>query len=281
MAFPHQRVLIAEKQGAIAQTIAAALEQAGFDTTVVETGERALEELRSNPPDVALLEVLMPKLLGTEVCLAAKQSEKLSKIPVILMSAGLKELEGISIAQTEYRADDYLLKPFQPGLLLEKIQQNLQRSARLNRKTGYDVDELLRMPDDEAAAITAARHAKNSADISLEPDGTFHRYNPRAPLNIKVDVDSTDTFFSSPMMNISKGGIFLRTDDPLPVGRVLNLQFTLPDSARVIKGQGRVVWVERPGGERPAGMGVRFKDFPEQDLKIVYAYVRRLRQFVR
>ena len=282
------RVLVADKNLQLARNIQITLQKEGFATAIVPSGPEALKILKKYTFDLALVEVLLPKLLGTEVCMEIKKNENSKRTAVILMSEGLKDIQDVSIARKEYRADDYLLKPFPTGILIEKIKVNLNRvgwlfgfsdekkEKKIDKKP-YNVDDILTMPDDKPLELSLESKFKTPIQKENLSD---HRKDPRAPLNIRVDCHSADMFFSSPMMNISKGGIFVRTDKPLPVGKVLKLQFAIPDQEKPIKGYGRVVWVEKPGNPRPCGMGVRFKDFPKKDLQIIVSYVNRLQRLV-
>lgn len=108
-----------------------------------------------------------------------------------------------------------------------------------------------------------------------EPDdkgGAEKRRWPRAPLNVLVQFrfDTFDEFLAEYSVNISPGGIFIRTDAPREEGAIIYLQFTLRDGSRLIEGMGKVVRVNPPGNpQRPAGMGIEFLNFDEESMALI------------
>ncbi|MGV3620661.1 MAG: TIGR02266 family protein [Archangium sp.] len=105
-----------------------------------------------------------------------------------------------------------------------------------------------------------------------ESDGAEKRRHPRTPLNVLVQFrfDSFDEFLAEYSLNISPGGIFIRTDTPREQGAVIYLQFTLRDGSRLIEGMGKVVRVNAPGeSSRPAGMGVEFTNMDDESMSLI------------
>lgn len=102
--------------------------------------------------------------------------------------------------------------------------------------------------------------------------GANRRRHDRTPLNVLVQFrfDSFDDFLAEYSVNISPGGIFIRTDAPREEGSIVYLQFSLKDGSRLIEGMGRVVRVNpsRPGGP-PAGMGVEFLNFDDESMALI------------
>lgn len=102
--------------------------------------------------------------------------------------------------------------------------------------------------------------------------GAEKRRHPRAPLNVLVQFrfDTFDEFLAEYSLNISPGGIFIRTDTPREEGAVIYLQFTLRDGSPLIEGMGKVVRVNPPGvAGRPAGMGIEFINFDEDSMALI------------
>jgi uncharacterized protein (TIGR02266 family) len=103
------------------------------------------------------------------------------------------------------------------------------------------------------------------------------RAHERAPLEVEVTIESDHNFFNGFSENVSEGGLFVATHMPLPVGRTLEVEFTLPDVSRKLHVTCVVCWI-RPYGETidlPAGMGVRFVDLAPADADLIAAFVRR------
>jgi uncharacterized protein (TIGR02266 family) len=102
--------------------------------------------------------------------------------------------------------------------------------------------------------------------------GAEKRKHPRAPLNVLVQFrfDTFDEFLAEYSLNISPGGIFIRTEAPREEGAVIYLQFTLRDGSKLIEGMGRVVRVNPPGDpKRPAGMGIEFMNFDDESMALI------------
>jgi uncharacterized protein (TIGR02266 family) len=85
------------------------------------------------------------------------------------------------------------------------------------------------------------------------------RRSGRAPLVVRVSYSTIDALFSEFTRNVNEGGLFIETDNPPPTDTRVALQFKLPGSDVPIQARGRVVRVQAPGGDEPAGMGVEFE----------------------
>jgi DNA-binding response OmpR family regulator len=96
------------------------LESAGYKVMAVETGEDALTCLKKNTPDLILLDLLLPKIQGEEVCKQIKSDEKLKRIPVVLFTASASDIPKVT---KEIGADDYIMKHFEPEDLLGKVKK--------------------------------------------------------------------------------------------------------------------------------------------------------------
>lgn len=104
-----------------------ALEIEDFNVIEAQDGIEALERVRSENPDLILLELMLPKLNGFEVCQRLKQDEATSSIPIIMLTAKSEtsdKVEGIEIG-----ADDYVTKPFDLDELKARIKAVLRRTA--------------------------------------------------------------------------------------------------------------------------------------------------------
>lgn len=124
------RILIAEDEEDIRNLIGFTLNFAGHQVTATVNGEQALQEILENRPDLVLLDVRMPRMSGYEACAIIKSNELTRDIPVVFLSAKGQENE----IQTgmEKGAQEYILKPFSPGDLIQKINQILAQN--LNKK---------------------------------------------------------------------------------------------------------------------------------------------------
>ncbi|MBI3179193.1 MAG: TIGR02266 family protein [Deltaproteobacteria bacterium] len=101
-------------------------------------------------------------------------------------------------------------------------------------------------------------------------DNNERRLYPRVPLRMLVQfrLHDMDEFMREHAINLSAGGIFVRTGDPHPAGAMIYLQFTLADGAKIIEGLGRVVHVNPPGHQEP-GMGIEFVNLDRKSRKLI------------
>jgi DNA-binding response OmpR family regulator len=120
-----QRILVIEDDKHISRLVKYNLEKAGYDAVVVEDGEQALEHLGRQSADLIVLDIMLPKMDGFEVCRSIKQDPKLKDIPVIMLTAKGEEVD--RIVGLELGADDYVVKPFSPRELVLRIKAILKR----------------------------------------------------------------------------------------------------------------------------------------------------------
>jgi DNA-binding response OmpR family regulator len=116
------KILIVDDDPTIRKFIRANLEARNYDVLLAENGMIALEILRENSVDLILLDIMMPRLDGFEVCRSLREW---SKVPIIMLSA--KDGESDKLRCLEIGADDYLTKPFSLAELLTRIKVVLRR----------------------------------------------------------------------------------------------------------------------------------------------------------
>ena len=118
-------VLVADDDPDILALVTFRLERAGYDVVAANDGEQALQLALAQPPDLAVLDVMMPKLDGYEVTTRLRQNERTRRMPIILLTARVQEAD---IARGfEVGADDYVKKPFSPQELGARVQAILGR----------------------------------------------------------------------------------------------------------------------------------------------------------
>jgi len=121
------RVLVVDDEIYIVHILDFSLGMEGYEVITALDGEQALERLKSDRPDLIVLDIMMPKLDGYEVCKAIKSNPATKHIPVILLSAKGRNVD----QKTGYDvgADDYITKPFSPRKLVERINQLLGQTV--------------------------------------------------------------------------------------------------------------------------------------------------------
>jgi two-component system phosphate regulon response regulator PhoB len=121
------RILIVEDEPDMARVLQYNLHQEGYQTVVADTAAAAFAALASFPPDLVLLDWMLPDRPGTEVCRQLRQTESTATVPIIMVSARGEEID--RVVGFEIGADDYVTKPFSVRELLLRIQAILTRRA--------------------------------------------------------------------------------------------------------------------------------------------------------
>jgi DNA-binding response OmpR family regulator len=122
------RILIVEDDADIAGLLAHSLRKAGFDSETSHTGTDVVARVRRVPPDLLLLDVMLPGFDGREICRALRADERTAGVPIILLTARGEEAD--RIAGLELGADDYITKPFSPNEVVARVRALLRRAAR-------------------------------------------------------------------------------------------------------------------------------------------------------
>jgi DNA-binding response OmpR family regulator len=116
-------VLVVEDEQSVAETIAVLLNGDGFRVAVAATGTEGLAAFSARPPDLVLLDLMLPGINGLEVCRAIRRT---SAVPIIIVTARAGEAE--KVVGLEAGADDYLTKPFSIAELRARIRALLRRT---------------------------------------------------------------------------------------------------------------------------------------------------------
>ncbi|HPS67693.1 MAG TPA: response regulator transcription factor [Holophaga sp.] len=120
------RILVIEDEPDLQRVLAYNLRLAGHAATAALRGEEGLRLARSQPPDLVLLDLMLPDLPGTEVCKALKSEEATRHVPILILTAKGEEID--RVLGFELGADDYVTKPFSVRELLLRIQAILRRT---------------------------------------------------------------------------------------------------------------------------------------------------------
>jgi DNA-binding response OmpR family regulator len=124
----NTKVLIVDDERMLVETIDYNLVKSGFETITAFDGDSALQQVREHKPDLIILDVMLPKVSGWEVCRALRQDPEYSTQAPILMLTGARRRIG-QVIGLELGADDYLVKPFSMRELVARVRALLRRSA--------------------------------------------------------------------------------------------------------------------------------------------------------
>jgi two-component system phosphate regulon response regulator PhoB len=120
-----ERILVVEDDDDIGELIKYNLEKEGYRTSVVPTGEAALKKLRTDPPSLVVLDLMLPGIDGLRVCREIRADPATRNIPILMLTAKSSEVD--VVAGLEVGADDYVTKPFSPRVLLARVRARLRR----------------------------------------------------------------------------------------------------------------------------------------------------------
>ena len=128
------RILIVEDESDLAELIAFHLRSEGYQTEIAGNGRLGLERALASPPDLIVLDLMLPEMLGCEVCRNLRKESKTATTPVLMLTAKGEEID--RVVGFEVGADDYVVKPFSLRELLLRIKALLRRSQPLAESGG-------------------------------------------------------------------------------------------------------------------------------------------------
>jgi two-component system phosphate regulon response regulator PhoB len=122
-----ERVLIVDDDPDIVKLVRYNLVHAGFNVEAASTGREALKLIHKLPPDLVVLDVMLPDVDGLEVCRMLRQQQPSRRIPILMLTAKGEEID--RVVGFELGADDYVSKPFSPRELVLRVKSILRRSG--------------------------------------------------------------------------------------------------------------------------------------------------------
>lgn len=138
---PEYKILAVDDEEHIQELIKFNLENSGYTVICCGTGIEALKIVRSEKPDLVLLDVMLPGIDGYDVCKEIRKDNAISIIPVIMITAKSEELD--KILGLELGADDYITKPFSIRELLARVKAVLRRTAIQPTDKSYKFDNII------------------------------------------------------------------------------------------------------------------------------------------
>jgi two-component system phosphate regulon response regulator PhoB len=121
------RILVVDDEPDLVELVRFNLKESGYQVESARSGRDALEQLRRKPPDLLVLDLMLPDVPGTEICRQVRADSRLQALPVLMLTAKSEEVD--RIVGFELGADDYLTKPFSPRELTLRVRALLRRSS--------------------------------------------------------------------------------------------------------------------------------------------------------
>ena len=158
-------VLIADDNLQIVSILKEYCKKNNFNVTLAHDGEETLEKIRNNKFDIVLLDIMMPKKNGFDVC---KEVRTFSNVPIIMITARGEDFERIMGLETG--ADDYIVKPFSPGEVIARIHAILRRvipNENINQEKIFSYDNLTINLSDFTVKISDENVSLTKKEIEL------------------------------------------------------------------------------------------------------------------
>jgi two-component system phosphate regulon response regulator PhoB len=226
----HEKILVVEDESDIRELVAYNLVKQGYRVIPSETGEDGLRLVRSESPDLIVLDLMLPGVDGLEVCRTLKRDPDTASIPLVMLTA--KGEEADIVTGLELGADDYLTKPFSPRVLIARIRAVLRRKS----DEPQDEQEELRIHD---LTIHPGRHEVLVNGTAVPLTATEFRV-------LYVLAQRPGWVFTRyQIANTVHGGDYIVTDRSVDV-QIVGLRKKLGDAAEYI--------------ETIRGVGYRFKE---------------------
>jgi two-component system response regulator RpaA len=155
-------ILVIEDDDIVARTIERSLRGEEFRVLLTSSGVEGLKAARRRPPDLVILDIIMPGMDGYTVCREMRSDPRLAEVPILFLTAKIKDED--KIAGFNVGADDYLCKPFNIDELILRLRAILRRARRRNRLIPDGRDDI-----------------KPSARDTGQPTGEFASFNAHSP----------------------------------------------------------------------------------------------------
>lgn len=150
------KIIIVEDDPDICEILKYNLEKEGFNIVIFQDGKQALESITKYPPDLLLLDLMLPGINGLEIARIMRKDERMFNIPIIMITARSQEMD--ILQGLELGADDYITKPFRPREVIARIKALLRRHHR-------DEDEIYQFGD---LKINFSKHEVTIKNVNLD-----------------------------------------------------------------------------------------------------------------
>jgi two-component system alkaline phosphatase synthesis response regulator PhoP len=157
------KILIVDDEQDIVELLSYNLEKEGFKTVKAYDGEAALGMVRSGKPDLMILDLMLPKMNGLDVCKAIRRNPEVANLPIIMLTAKGDEID--KIIGLEIGADDYVTKPFSVKELIARVRTILRRLQDGEKKSAMEEFHYKDMAINYASCLVQV----NGKPVTLSP----------------------------------------------------------------------------------------------------------------
>ena len=200
----EKKVLIVEDDIKIAYIMRDYLAMSGFEVIVLDRGDGVVDEVRNNPPDLIILDIMLPGKDGISIC---SEIRSFSKVPILFCSARIDDID--RILGLEIGADDYICKPFSPREVAARVKAVLRRTSYVDNESELVAGPIMISPESHRATIFGKQLDLTPNEFELlkimatNPGKTFTRNHLAS--NLKgYDEENNLRIIDSHMKNLRK-----------------------------------------------------------------------------
>ena len=158
--------MIIEDEADIVEMVRYNFRKAGFDVEGYSRGKDGLEALRRNPPDLLLLDIMLPDQDGFTICRQLRTEGRLKSLPIVFLTARGEEVD--RIVGLEIGADDYVVKPFSPRELVARVKAILRRQTRESEAADtVEIRDLRLNPDTQDVTVRGEAVVLSALEFKL------------------------------------------------------------------------------------------------------------------
>ena len=195
----NQHILVVEDEADLAAIVVDYLRHAGYAAEHVADGRAALERIRQAPPDLTLLDIMLPGMDGLEVL---RQARRFTHSPVILLTARVEEVD--RLIGLELGADDYICKPFSPREVVARVKAVLRRTAPAGKEQALVLDEAQWQASLHGTPLALTRREFRLLQVLARQPGRIHSRAQLLDLAYDDTLDVQERAIDSHIKNLRK-----------------------------------------------------------------------------
>ncbi|MDG4555785.1 MAG: response regulator [Candidatus Contendobacter sp.] len=221
---PVKKILIVEDEPKIAQLLSDYLQTAGFQSQWLEHGDRVIDSIRRAPPDLLLLDLMLPGKDGLTIC---RELREFSDLPVIMITARVEEID--RLLGLELGADDYICKPFSPREVVARVKvifRRIDRGDPATAGTGFILDEERMQIRYAGQPLELTPNEYRLLSILLKRPGRVYSRDALLSQLYDADHEASDRSIDSHIKNLRKK-LAVVTPDRTPIHSIYGIGYKL------------------------------------------------------